>query len=69
MNTGQLRHPREELGARSAPGGCSPLPAFCTWSVRLATNTRPGAPTYSLWDLGFLIRKSPGGALEGMWPL
>lgn len=39
---------------------CSPLPAFCTWSVRLATKTRPGAPTYFLWDLGFLIRRVLG---------
>lgn len=49
--------------------GCSQLPTFCTWSVRLATKTGPGAPTCFLWDLGFLIRESPGGALEGMWPL
>ena len=49
--------------------GCSQLPTFCTWSVRLATKTGPGAPTCFLWDLGFLIRESPGGALEGVWPL
>ena len=67
MNTAQLGHRREGPGGYSAL--CSQLPAFCSWSVRLATKTRPGVQTCCLWDLGFLIRKSPGGALEGMCPL
>lgn len=66
MNTAHLGHRREGPGGYS--GLCSQLPAFCSWSVGLATETRP-VPTCCLWDLGFLILKSPGGALKGMWPL
>lgn len=59
MNTAQLGHRQEGPGGYSAL--CSQLPAFCSWSVRLATKPRPGVPTCCLWDLGFLIRKSPEG--------